>query len=68
MAKLTEPMRRVLRRAAGRERGNICPIVDARVFANAETMLLRGLVSRGLATNENGIPRITDAGRSAVAS
>lgn len=67
MKPISEAARRVLGRAAKRERGNICPIVDVRIFAAAETTLIRSLVLKGL-VDEEGIPYITDAGRDAVAA
>ena len=65
---LSEAARKVLKRAAGRERSNICPIVDANVHAATETTLVRSLVRKGLVTMHCGIPRINDAGRAAIAS
>ncbi len=64
---LSKPMQKVLKRAASREAGNVCPIVDVRVFAAAEASLLRALWARGFINNFNGIPIITKAGRDAVA-
>ncbi len=73
--KLTPAMVKALGRAAARERGNYCPVPS--VHANAETMLLNALDRRGFIVWDNpeprfgnsgsGAPRITDAGRAAIA-
>jgi hypothetical protein len=62
---MTRAQRRVLERAAQRERGNVCPIVNVRVFANAETVLIASLLRQGWITDDR-VPYITDAGRSAL--
>lgn len=66
MAKpLTEAQFKVLRRATRRERGNICPIIDVRIFAAAEMAVIYALLRKGLIDSDR-IPFITDAGRRAV--
>lgn len=62
---LSNAARRVLTRAARRERGNVCPIVDTPAKAAAEMALLRSLHRRGFITDLS-IPFITDAGRAEV--
>lgn len=67
---LSEAQMKALAKAASRERGNFCPIVGVR--AAAETALLTALDKRGFVqwdsgTPFHGAPRITDAGRAAVA-
>jgi len=65
MASMSTPQRKVLCRAAKRERGNICP---TRASGNAQMMLIRALVRRGWVTEVSGAPRITDVGRAALAA
>ncbi len=62
---MTKAQRKVLIRAAMRERGNICPIVNVRVYANAETVLIASLLKKGWITDDR-IPYITEAGRAAL--
>jgi len=62
---LTETQRKVLQMAASRERGNVCPIVNVRIFAAAETAVIRALVRKGY-VDDDKIPIITDAGRKAL--
>lgn len=65
----TPAMLKALKRAAGRENGNVCPIVG--VHAAAEMSLLFALRRRGVidGMDENGMgaPRINEKGRAAVA-
>lgn len=61
---------KALKRAAARERGNICP---AGLIAAAETKLLEGLDRRGMIEWDGGVPnkgapRISARGRAYVAS
>lgn len=67
--RLTRPMLMALRRAAKRERGNICPVAG-KCRAASEMSLLHALRRRGLITgmDENGMgaPYINDAGRAAI--
>lgn len=63
---ISAPKLRALARAAKRERGNICPIVDVRARGAAEQALIDSLIKRGLAWDDNGAPRITDKGRERV--
>jgi hypothetical protein len=63
--KISATQFKVLRRATQRERGNICPIVDCRIFAGSEMAVIHALHRRGLITDDR-IPYITDAGRKAV--
>lgn len=69
-AKLSAPMLNALKRAAGRERGNVCPVAG-KCRAASEMSLLHALRRRGLidGMDENGMgaPYINDAGRAAVA-
>lgn len=78
MTLLTPAMKRALRRAAARERGNICPTAS---HANAQTMLIKALDRRGYIVWDRpegleingklikpwGAPRISEAGRAAIA-
>ena len=60
---MTPAMRKALRVAARRERGNVCPVVG--VHSNAETMLIEALYRRGW-IDCTRIPYITAAGRAAI--
>ena len=74
---MTPAMKRALRKAISRERGNICPIPG--VHANAETMLIAAMDRRGFIAWDKpdgykvgdhtfyGAPRISDQGRRAIA-
>ena len=72
-------MMRALRKAASRERANICPIPG--VHAAAETALIDALDRRGFIVWDNGVargatehgphmsvPRISESGRAALVS
>ena len=62
---MTKTQRKVLEKAASRERGNICPIVNVRVYAASEMAVIDALVRKGYVTDDR-IPFITDAGRAAI--
>ncbi len=66
---LSPAMVRTLATAAGRERGNFCPVPRAR--AAAESAILDAADRRGFVTWDNGVPhasapRISPAGRAAI--
>lgn len=63
--KLTETRLRVLRRAASRSSGYVCPTPG--LHAAAQDVVIDGLRELGYVTNEPA-PRITDAGRDALAA
>jgi hypothetical protein len=50
MATLTKSGRKALERAAKREGGNICPVVDVPVRAATETLMIDALVRLGYVT------------------
>lgn len=66
---MTPAMRKALERAASRETAAICPIVG--VYANAADVLLEAMERRGFIKWDGEpwktAPRISDAGRSALA-
>lgn len=62
---LTPAQERALQRAASRPNGCICPVVG-RMGPAAETALIAALRRKGWATDD-AAPRITDAGRAAIA-
>lgn len=66
MPKLLSPaQRRVLKDAADRPRGNVCPTRG--LHGEVQTAVLRALDGAGLIDNfENGYPFINDFGRAAV--
>jgi hypothetical protein len=70
MAKpITEAQLYALKRAARRERGNLCP---SALRGHSETLVLQALTNRGLIDWDSGVPfkgapRINDAGREVVA-
>lgn len=66
MKEMSEEMRKVLATAADRPRGNICPTGHAMPYAAAQINLISAMVRCGYADYNDGIPRITDAGRAAV--
>lgn len=63
---ISDTQLKVLRKAATREHGNVCPIT-ANVHAAAEQSVLDALERRGLIHYPtSGVPIITDAGREAA--
>ncbi len=62
--KLSDTALRVLRIAANREPGNICP--TGGLPGNSENILLESLERKGLITGAHGSPFITEAGRKVV--
>ena len=66
-SEISEKAMKCLRRAAKRERGNVCPIIDVRAIGAAQSAIVDALVRRGL-VDETGAPRITAKGRLLVAS
>lgn len=63
--RLTPAQERALRHAARHERGTVCPIPG--VYGDAEEQLLQALYRRGLIEDPDRVPRITAAGRAAIA-
>ncbi len=65
---MTEAMKKALANAAGRERGNVCPVGG--VHAAAETALLAAMSRRGFIQWDGevgwSVPRISPAGRQAL--
>lgn len=57
MATLTPTGRKVLERAAKRERGNICPIIDAKARAAAEQSIVDALFRLGFVTYDGDSAR-----------
>ena len=68
--RLTRPMLRSLRKAASRERGNVCPMTAIKGRGKAEMLVLHALRRRGLIDgmdeNGHGAPIINDAGRAII--
>lgn len=63
--KLSPTAMRILKTAADRERGNICPTGHTAVTGIAQSAIINALERRGLIAHD-GIWTITDAGRALV--
>jgi hypothetical protein len=61
---MTPTQHKILARAAKRDRRNICPTPELR--GNIQRVVLDSLYRRGWAIYDNGAPRITDAGITAI--
>jgi hypothetical protein len=57
-------MRRILRRAAGRPYGHVCPTIG--IYGTAQSVLLAALDRRGFICRNRPDPVISDAGRAAI--